>query len=69
MSESNRSRPANPLRVEQGDLVIWYGSEWTVHEVVEGEALLRRHYDTSLSETTVKVAVTLLEPFVKAADR
>jgi len=55
---------------EQGDLVFYFGSEWTVHEVKDGIALLRKHDDPELTDTNFKVSVTAIgAPFRKAADR
>lgn len=55
---------------EPGDLVIYFGSEWTVHEVKHGLATLRSHWDTDAKDTTFKVSVSALgPPLVKRRDR
>lgn len=56
---------------EPGDLVIYFGSEWTVHSVDEdGVALLRQHNDPDLKGTTVKAHVRRISPpSAKASER
>lgn len=62
------TRPRH-LEAEPGDLVIYFGSEWTVHTVEDHTALLRKHDDPDATGTTVRVGRYGIRPLVKAADR
>lgn len=56
---------------EPGDLVFYFGSEWTVHSVDENAvALLRKHNDSDLTGNTLKVHVANISPpWAKARER
>lgn len=60
---ARRARTAEP-----GDIVFWFLSEWVVHEVTDGLAVLRKPNDPELTEGTVQrnVPVDTLDVFVKA---
>jgi len=62
------SKRSKRFVAEKGDLVMYFGSEWDVHEVDGEVAVLRKHNDPDGS-SDLKAPVSLLEPFVKAADR
>lgn len=56
-------------QAEPGDLVIYFGSEWTVHQVADGVAVLRKHGDLEAKGATLRASLDRIRPFVKAADR
>lgn len=56
-------------RVEKNDLVIYFGTEWTVHSTDEYTALLRHHDDPEARRMTVRVGINGVRALVKAADR
>jgi hypothetical protein len=55
--------------VEPGDLVFYFGSEWTVHTVTGKVAVLRQHDDPEATGSTINVALDQIQVFRKAADR